>query len=525
MTCCFIIFVPYCVYFKHYIAQCLQSVLKQDYTHYRIVIVNDGDSTFDINEVIDNSARNNAITILTHPHRKGPAASKWTFLCHLQTQLILTHQMSHNDVVLILDGDDVLSTYSALRTLNEVYTNHKPWCTYGEASGMFCASAQKSAATIKYHTQPQTTTDYRKQWFYNHPRTFKAHLALRMTRSLFVDHQGEWLTKCTDRPIVYTMLECSGNARIRHVPNSIYQYREHPHNTYKMVSYKDKQRQMQLVQSLPVHPVVQEDIHIVMCCWKRITDLETQLNCLNSQNVADRIVIHLLNNNKNNVHTIENIVCDFQTLSKRAIRITLQHYDNTRFGFQRFLYVRDELLPHTPLDYVMFIDDDQLMHTRWVERVYAKRKPKHFVTWYGACWLSVDVQTSYWNDRNVRFCDCKHNRHKHIDRFHYGGTGGCVIDVNIFVANTELWNTSSVPHMVYNIEDLWLSFVITHYYDWTIQRSFEPITDLASNDALYKTLYAQKQALFQYLLQQRRWALLPYSRLASSSTTPFDANP
>ena len=40
-----------------------------------------------------------------------------------------------------------------------------------------------------------------------------------------------------------------------------------------------------------------EDIHIVMCCWKRFQNLDSQINMLNNQTVSNRIHFHLVNNN------------------------------------------------------------------------------------------------------------------------------------------------------------------------------------------------------------------------------------
>ena len=47
-----------------------------------------------------------------------------------------------------------------------------------------------------------------------------------------------------------------------------------------------------------------DDIHVVMCCWKRIENLEKQIININNQKCTNKINFHLLNNNKvfNNIY-------------------------------------------------------------------------------------------------------------------------------------------------------------------------------------------------------------------------------
>lgn len=57
----------------------------------------------------------------------------------------------------------------------------------------------------------------------------------------------------------------------------------------------------------------------------------------------------------------------------------------------------------------------------------------------------------------------------------YGGPGGSIIDINIFNDDSILWNIPpDLPQntKVYNIDDIWLSFIIKYEYNWKIYRSF-----------------------------------------------------
>ena len=87
---------------------------------------------------------------------------------------------------------------------------------------------------------------------------------------------------------------------------------------------------------------ITEDIHIVMCCWKRFEHLELQIKNLNTQTYNKRIHLHLLNNNQKDKEKITEIVNKCKDLYD--IKISLSHYDNKYSVFQRFIYIKDVLL-------------------------------------------------------------------------------------------------------------------------------------------------------------------------------------
>ena len=316
------------------------------------------------------------------------------------------------------------------------------------------------------------------------------------------------MTKCTDRPIIYTMLELSGINRICHINNLLYYYREHNNNTYKVINSELKKQQKLFIKNKPIKEIIQEKIHIVMCCWKRVQFLKYQIENLNNQTVSNRIVLHLLNNNRDNINYLTKLINKIKKDIKFTIRLT--HYDNKYYGFQRFLYIKNYLLQKEIIDYVIIIDDDQIYDIDWVEKLYKKRKSKHYLTFYGKHWIKKNP--SYWKDSIININDLNNNLKKNIIKFNYGGTGGSIIDTNIFLPNSLLWNIpKDLPNniTIYNIEDLWLSFIVTHYYKWNIQRSFLPEKynlnekyNESNKVSLWKTLNSEKKILLDYLIKK-----------------------
>jgi len=487
-----IIFIPYCEIYKPFIIKCLESIENQNYTNYEVIIVNDGANDLsNIKEFIN--TKNNYI-ILEFETNNGPAFSKWMFINYIQKNI---NKYNYNDIAVIIDGDDFINL-NALYKINNVYQKTKCWVTYGNAVGKWC--------DFIIPTDSYKFNNIRKEkWIYNHPRSCKLFLLNYFKEDDFKIN-NKWLTKGTDRPFVYDNIERTGVLRVQYINKILYNYVEHENNSYKTVKASEKQLQLEyLISIIPKEKII-EDIHIVMCCWKRIINLEQQIEMLNNQTYSNRIVLHLLNNNFEIKDEVENIL---KTINNKYtnIRILLSHYDNSYFGFQRFIYIRDTLIKNYIIDYVIIIDDDQLFDSDWVEKIYNLKCPKTYFAWYGKKWSKNNID--YWNGSIINSTDCKLQRKLYInDKLHYGATCGSIIDVNIFNEKSELWNIP-LNIKVYNIEDLWLSFVIIYYYNWNIKRSFLPElrslnVDNTNKDinihSLWKTLHNEKQLLLEYLI-------------------------
>jgi len=489
----FLIFVPYCDVYTSLIITCLESISKQVYRQFQVIIVNDGAK--DLKYVTDFISGKENYTIVHRELKGGPAASKWTFLHYIQSNI---RRYNLNDIAMIVDGDDSLANDHVLATINKTYLQTKCWMTYGNADGKFCDNGRS--------IPPEWTQIRSNPWIYTHPRTFKIALALTFQETDF-QINGVWLTKGTDRPIVLNCIEIAGINRCKFIETVLYNYVEHEQNSYKTVSNESRLRQLHYLTNLPKKKELAEDIHIVMCCWKRIEYLEQQIKNMNDQTVAHRIRFHLLNNNPETIEQMNKLFIDVSHIYTN-IKLHLSHYKNEFYGFQRFMYIRDILLKYYNIDYVIIIDDDQIFTNDWVEKMVALKKPQTYSAFYGKLWNTSNL--NYWTGTRITFKDCYTGTNPEIKEFHYGGTGGSILDVSIFRSDSKLWDIpKDLPEgvSIYNIEDLWLSFVIRKYYGWSIQRTFLPDKNIinikgssAEANSLYKIIYAQKQLLLTYLI-------------------------
>jgi len=492
-----VVFVPYCDIYKRFIEDCLLSIAEQKYSNYEVVIVNDG--SVDTDELKNFIKKYNNIILLDYAEKNnGPAFSKWKFIEYIQKNI---SKYNMNDIAFIIDGDDRLACDDAFLTINDAYQNKKCWMTYGSAVGKF---------TETQGPIPNDCDNIRlRDWIYSHPRTFKLALLMEFVANDF-KILNEWLTKCTDRPLVYNCIEMAGKERVAFINKVLYDYLEHDQNSYKTVGYASKKRQQDYVRDIKPKAKTIEDIHIVMCCWKRIQYLDNQIKNLNEQTVSSRIHLHLLNNNEDNKKQLDEMVIDFK-LRYKNVKISLTHYKNEYYGYQRFLYIRDCLIKKYNIDYAIMIDDDQLFENDWVENMYNSREPKTYKAWYCKKWVYNNID--YWKGSFLTRLYCKNKLvNKDIDNIHYCATCGCIIDVTIFNDNSIFWDIpSDLPPgvTIYNIEDLYLSFIAKKVYGWELvlnkfpeKVSYNDIDNESKAVNLFSSLILQKQLLLEYLVNK-----------------------
>lgn len=398
-----------------------------------------------------------------------------------------------NDILLVLDGDDTLHRKDALKIVNEKYLSTGAYFTYGSYKGRWEDQIKDLPSGVRegeIDFKPREQT-----WVYGHPRTFKAHLLEHISEHDFKHSNGKWLTKCTERGFVYRMLELAGPSRIGFIDEKIYNYKfSATSSTLAAVSAEDREAMLHhtIYGMKPSQPLV-PDLHVVLLTWKRTYLLPSQLIWLQKQtNLEKRQVhLHVVNNNWMETEGVEDIVNKFkewQTLSDEAkelfskkestilpLKVTVTHNnsDKDNNNFARFVFV-DELRRTTPLDEVVFLDDDQYWPPTFLSALLDAYQPKSISTWYGktfskeAATSDTNGLSSYWQP-DAGLTDIITGKVEY-DSFKYGGTGGSIFDANLWLLDSQILRPAKDLSSWAKIDDLWASYVIDALLGWDIHR-------------------------------------------------------
>ena len=389
-----------------------------------------------------------------------------------------------NDVVLILDGDDTLLHNQALQIVNKKYIDTLAWFTYGTYEGRWSEQIIDLPSNIREGTKKFKPR--KQKWVFGHPRSFKAHLLDHITPDDFKHSDGSWLIKGTDRGLIYRMLELSGPDRIGYIASKIYKYNYSP-TTSTMATVNSEVRVAQIHHTKKMVSSVRLDlpIHVVLLAWQRIFLLKDQMIWLQQQTgLGDRkIHLHVVNNNwmeKDSVDEavesfklwqIEQIHDSVKSNSTFPIKVTVVHNTGKlHHNFARFVYV-NQLRRKTPLDEVIFLDDDQYWPPDFISLLLEEHKPKGITTWYGKTFqVESDGIAKYWKPIHGLFDLIRGKYWVESSMFKYGGTGGSIWDANLWLLESQLMRLTKDLASWSKIDDLWASYVLDALLGWEIRR-------------------------------------------------------
>jgi hypothetical protein len=149
------------------------------------------------------------------------------------------------------------------------------------------------------------------------------------------------------------------------------------------------------------------------------------------------------------------------------------------------------------------MDDDQVLPPSWVADIYAKGSPLTMASWYGRVFIRENMieALDYWKSA-VTYTELVLGKKCHIEAFDHAGTGGCIIDTNIFLEDMVF----KCPIEYRCVEDLWLSFVIRNIWKKTLPRTYivPTLNHFADSEAtaLYSTIKSLKTKLLKLCASQ-----------------------
>ena len=186
---------------ESWIGRSIKSVLAQEYENYECIICDD--ISFDSTpEVCKNLiADNDRFRLITNTEKKFALKNIYDGI-----QLLSPKE---NDVIVVLDGDDWLSSRFVLSNLASYYEKEKCWMTYG--SFIEFPTAKIGIEASNYPEEVIKNNSFRDDlWRASHLKTFKASLWNKIDSEDFLDDDGKFYEMTYDQAMMLPMLEMSG---------------------------------------------------------------------------------------------------------------------------------------------------------------------------------------------------------------------------------------------------------------------------------------------------------------------------
>jgi glycosyltransferase involved in cell wall biosynthesis len=232
-----------------YTSQNLNSIFRQNYHNWRMKYIDDA-SDDGMSELVaeikeESGLSDDKFTVERHENRLRSATYNLyegaNNFCH------------EDEVMVMVDGDDLLATGNVLETLAKVYSENKIWLTYGSfiqiPSGDTddCCNHEVSAADWP-NIRSLTT------WNTSHLRTAYTWL-FKKIKVEDLKYKGEFIRVTWDKAIMFPMLEMAGKDRVKYIKDIMYMYRMHPKNDHFI--YREEQQIMEkYIYSLPKYKLL-----------------------------------------------------------------------------------------------------------------------------------------------------------------------------------------------------------------------------------------------------------------------------
>lgn len=205
---------------ENYIFACCQSILSQNYFNYRVFFIDDCSSDNSINKI----PKDNRFIIIANSNRKYTLNNIINVLCD--------YSFNNDDLIVILDGDDALSSNFVFSLINDIYNIKNCMITYGSFRIMNTNRKSSGRYSKKEFSELRKTI-----WKASHLKTFKYSL-FSQYRKLdpefhhMKDNTGKYYKMTSDIALMFPLLELAGYSYTFFINEPIYLYRLHDKNDH-----------------------------------------------------------------------------------------------------------------------------------------------------------------------------------------------------------------------------------------------------------------------------------------------------
>ena len=216
---------------EKWIVKNIKSIKRQNYENFKCVLIDDM-STDNSENVINNEiANDNRFVLVKNKEKKYALENIVDGIDGLNCD--------DEDVIILLDGDDWLSSTTVLQYLSAVYTKDT-LVTYG--SYVYNPSGKKGVEPSEYPKEIVQTNAFRKdKWRASHLRTFKYKLWRKINKKDLQNESGKYYEMTYDQAIMLPLLEMSSERTV-YTPEVLHVYnRQNPLNVDKIKAQKQFQ--------------------------------------------------------------------------------------------------------------------------------------------------------------------------------------------------------------------------------------------------------------------------------------------
>jgi len=199
---------------EEWLPRCLRSIQRQEYKNYTVTVIDDvsSDKTLQAYEKI--AAKDKKYKIIKNSTKKYALKNIESAINELDAD--------DKDVLIVLDGDDWLSSPDVLGLLNKIYTEEQPLLTYG--SYQYYPTGKRGIEPSVYPEKVINENDFRNdKWRASHLRTFQKKIWDKINKKDFIDNDGEYYKSAYDQAMMIPMLEMAG-PRSRFVEEILHVY-------------------------------------------------------------------------------------------------------------------------------------------------------------------------------------------------------------------------------------------------------------------------------------------------------------
>lgn len=225
---------------------------------------------------------------------------------------------------------------------------------------------------------------------------------------------------------------------------------------------------------------------VIMCSWKREESFKEVIKQLNLQ---DRQDFHLFvwNNNPEKKEYFE------KTLRENSnFKCSIFHSEKNIGGFGRFYFARYINSLFCFKKFCVFVDDDQRFEPNTLSVFLFEAKENKIVSQWA--WKLFSLE--YYSPENKKEITPG-------DQVDYCGTGGMVLDMNIFDQD-ELFNC---PEKYWFVEDIWLSFYAKHFMGFELIKSSNKFINGSDEHNLWEKIKHLKGPMLEYLVETYNWEI------------------